>query len=431
MSSGSFYDFRSALLAFESGWDRDRYDAGQITDAQLTQWVGGPVSDFYDAYSSWGQLSDSEWEAMAYRSMNSYGFVGYQFGEALLIDLGYYQDDFYYLGGDTMNRWDGSWTGKNGVNSLDDFMTKEVQDTAINEAFGYNLTLLDYFLGREGRSIEEFVGQTKTFTDVDGSMVQVTLSLTGMLASAHLQGAWGLAQLLIGDGASADEYGTSILKYMEKFGGYDSPTIDAFMTYWQDRKNGGTAELDMGTEPETPDTGLVLVGQTLVGTSSRDDLEGAGADDVIRGLGGHDKLSGRAGDDELRGGGGKDRVNGQNGHDELVGAWGADTLRGGYGNDTLRGGAGNDKLIGGAGNDRMIGGAGEDCFCFGGNHGRARIKDFELGEDQISILNGANNINQLTFETVNNHVVMSFENTVVTIENVTVDQLTSGDNFLF
>jgi Ca2+-binding RTX toxin-like protein len=106
-------------------------------------------------------------------------------------------------------------------------------------------------------------------------------------------------------------------------------------------------------------------------------------------------------------------------------------LRGGYGNDTLRGGAGNDKLIGGAGNDRMIGGAGEDCFCFGGNHGRARIKDFELGEDQISILNGANNINQLTFEAVNNHVVMSFENTVVTIENVTVDQLTSGDNFLF
>ena len=73
MSSGSFYDFRSALLAFESGWDRDRYDAGQITDAQLTQWVGGPVSDFYDGYSSWGQLSVSEWEAMAYRSMNSYG----------------------------------------------------------------------------------------------------------------------------------------------------------------------------------------------------------------------------------------------------------------------------------------------------------------------------------------------------------------------
>ena len=40
---------------------------------------------------------------MAYRSTNSFGFVGYQFGEALLIDLGYYDDDFYYGNGASTN----------------------------------------------------------------------------------------------------------------------------------------------------------------------------------------------------------------------------------------------------------------------------------------------------------------------------------------
>ena len=114
----SFDDFLDALLAFESGWDRERYNAGIITDAQLDSWAGGSVEEFYPSYSSWSDLTDAEWEAMAYRSMNSYGFVGYQFGEALLIDLGYYDDDVYYGNGAATNTWDGTWTGKNGVDSL-------------------------------------------------------------------------------------------------------------------------------------------------------------------------------------------------------------------------------------------------------------------------------------------------------------------------
>ena len=36
----SFEDFLSALLAFESGWDRDRYNDGVIQDWQLDQWGG-------------------------------------------------------------------------------------------------------------------------------------------------------------------------------------------------------------------------------------------------------------------------------------------------------------------------------------------------------------------------------------------------------
>ena len=38
---GSFEEFLSALVAFESGWDRERYNAGTIIDSQLDQWAGG------------------------------------------------------------------------------------------------------------------------------------------------------------------------------------------------------------------------------------------------------------------------------------------------------------------------------------------------------------------------------------------------------
>ena len=84
MSNGTYAEFRNALRAFESGWDRARYDAGIIQDWQLDQWAGGPVSDFYAGYSSWADLTDAEWDAMSYMSTNSLGFVGYQFGEALM-----------------------------------------------------------------------------------------------------------------------------------------------------------------------------------------------------------------------------------------------------------------------------------------------------------------------------------------------------------
>ena len=89
--NGTFEDFLDALLAFESGWDRERYNSGIIQDWQLDQWAGGAVADFYPEYSSWSELTDQEWETMAYRSMNVFGFVGYQFGEALLIAQGFRQ----------------------------------------------------------------------------------------------------------------------------------------------------------------------------------------------------------------------------------------------------------------------------------------------------------------------------------------------------
>ncbi|WP_299473499.1 hypothetical protein [uncultured Roseibium sp.] len=248
---GTFEDFLAALLAFESGWDRDRYDAGVIQDWQLDQWAGGAVETHFPQYSSWSQLTDPEWEAMAYRSMNSLGFVGFQFGEALLIDLGYYDDDVFYGNGASTNSWDGNWTGKNDVNSLEDFTTKDAQNVAIQEAFGYNLQVLENQLGNSGQSLSDFIGQTASYTQ-NGETVTVELTLTGVLAAAHLRGAWGTASLLQSGAVSTDEYGTSILQYIDQFGGYDAPSIEQMIAFYEDRLNGDEG---LGTPGETPVTG--------------------------------------------------------------------------------------------------------------------------------------------------------------------------------
>ncbi|MEM9550417.1 MAG: 1,4-beta-glucanase [Pseudomonadota bacterium] len=250
MSKGTYEDFRDALRAFESGWDRDRYDQGVIQDWQLDSWAGGTVTDFYPGYTSWGDLSDAEWDAMSYRSMNSLGFVGYQFGEALLIDLGYYDDDVFYGAGASTNTWDGTWTGKNGVDSLDAFMTAEAQEVAIQEAFGYNLKIIRDGLTAQGLSLEDFIGTTTTYVD-NGTAVAVELSLTGIMAAAHLRGAYGTLNLLLNGSVSTDEYGTSILRYIDQFGGYDSPGIDEAIAFFEDRRTGdeglGTPDGDGGT----------------------------------------------------------------------------------------------------------------------------------------------------------------------------------------
>lgn len=284
MSNGSFQTFLDAMRAFESGWDRDRYDSGVIADWQLDEWAGGSVNEFYPDYSSWSELSDAEWDAMSYQSTNSLGFVGYQFGEALLIDLGYYTDDVFYGNGASTNTWDGEWTGKNGVTSLDDFKTAAAQETAIREAFGYNLQVIENGLANGGESLDDYLGTTRTYVQ-NGVEVTVELTLTGILAAAHLRGAWGTLSLLQSGDVSTDEYGTSILKYVEQFGGYDSPTTDEIIAFYtdgvEDTGTGDTGDTgtgdtgDTGDSGDTGDTGTGDSGDTddtTDGSVSPDDL---------------------------------------------------------------------------------------------------------------------------------------------------------------
>ena len=227
MSNGTFTEFLNALRAFESGVDYDRYVSGRITEWQIRSWVG---DDNWNAYQA-GQLS---WRDMQYTSVNALGFVGYQFGEPLLIDLGYYQ-------GNTGNLWTGHFTGKNGVDSFATLKT-DIQESIILDAFGYNLNVIESGLAAKGTSLDALIGTQRTYADTNGQSVTVTLTLTGILAAAHLRGAWGTLDLLNNGSASADEYGTSILKYIQQFGAYDAPGYSTIIAAHESGKTLALAE---------------------------------------------------------------------------------------------------------------------------------------------------------------------------------------------
>lgn len=250
--NGTFEDFLAALLAFESGWDRDRYLSGEIVDAQLNDWANGTVTEYFPQYASWAELSDDEWQSMAYRSMNFLGFVGYQFGEALLIDLGYYDSDFYYGNGAPTITWEGSWTGKNGVDSLEEFMTQEAQETAIREAFGHNLIIIETMLAAYGESLDDYIGDTIDYSYSGGSGTLV-VSVTGILAGAHLRGAPAVVDFLRSGGVSIDELGTPIVQYMVDYGGYESPGVDGLIDYFESRLTGDDG---LGTPESTGSAGV-------------------------------------------------------------------------------------------------------------------------------------------------------------------------------
>ena len=241
MSKGSFTEFQDALRAFESGVDATRFASGQITEAQIRGWVG---DDNWEAYEA-GQLS---WRDLQYRSQNSLGFVGYQFGEALLIDLGYYRDTISYGNGAATNTWDGTFTGRGGIDSFEE-LKSPLQEGVILDAFGYNLRVIEQGLANAGESLSDYLGQTRSYVDpASGATQTVTLTLTGILAAAHLRGAWGTLDLLQRDAVSSDEYGTSILRYIDQFGGYDSLDPAALIAAHQNGTSGALAESTWATD---------------------------------------------------------------------------------------------------------------------------------------------------------------------------------------
>ena len=76
-----------------------------------------------------------------------------------------------------------------------------------------------------------------------------------------------------------------------------------------------------------------VLNEVLLGTTSGNDLEGAGGADRLYGYGGNDTLDGGAGNDKLYGGLGVYTLLGGDGSDRLYGGEGADSLTGGAGLD--------------------------------------------------------------------------------------------------
>lgn len=152
---------------------------------------------------------------------------------------------------------------------------------------------------------------------------------------------------------------------------------------------------------------------------------------MVSGTAGKDILKGVAWKDSITGKGGNDKLFGYGGSDKLFGGLGGDKLFGGGGKDKLFGNKGNDILTGSDGRDILTGGAGADVFNFSGNVGNGidRIKDFELGVDQIRFGNGMD-FGDLTITSNPNGAKVTWDDGALTVDGVTPGALDAGD-FIF
>ncbi|MDQ7837509.1 MAG: calcium-binding protein [Thermodesulfobacteriota bacterium] len=142
-----------------------------------------------------------------YNEINPIGYLGkYQMGEAALIDAGYYTKD-----GTKSNDWVGTWTDKDGISSMDEFLANpQAQENAIR---AYHEKILKYI---KALDLNKYIGQ-----NIGG--VEITES--GLLAGAHLVGVGELKKFLESNGTyiPEDGNGTPVTNYLMELGGYDLP----------------------------------------------------------------------------------------------------------------------------------------------------------------------------------------------------------------
>lgn len=145
-----------------------------------------------------------------YHAFNKYGYAGkYQMGEAALIDAGYYKKASRVYNND----WKGSFTGKDGVNSIQDFLhnptaQENAQIIFKKKQWGYLKAV----------GADKYSGQI-----INGYKI----TDSGLLAGAHLKGAGSVIEYLKSGGKSIskDAFGTSVESYIKKFAGYDVSII--------------------------------------------------------------------------------------------------------------------------------------------------------------------------------------------------------------
>lgn len=225
---------------------------------------------FQDFLNALGQKESSG----SYTTVNRANYLGkYQFGEAALTDAGFYKTDSTPKTNDWQSK---SWTGKMGITSKAAFLASPAaQEAAIQTLMDKQHTYI--------KDILQYDGQT-----LNG----VALTVSGMLAGAHLVG-WSKVVDFVKGGCTGtppvDGNKTSVVEYITKFGGYDTP--------WPvDHTKGET-------------------------------LNGGGGEDVLHGYGGDDFIYGNAKHDMLYGDDGRDTLIGGLGQDVMYGGKGADTFR--------------------------------------------------------------------------------------------------------
>ena len=154
-----------------------------------------------------------------YTAINKYGYMGkYQFGKGALTDLGY------------IDKKTGRWTGKNGVNSQQDFINNHGAQDAANTDFAklnwqkLNANPIKYDANGKPVYARDMVGQT-----IGGQ----TISESGLMGAAHLGGSGSVTDWLKSGGKNVamDANGVPITNYMTTMGGKDVSNITGKPSY--------------------------------------------------------------------------------------------------------------------------------------------------------------------------------------------------------
>ena len=144
-----------------------------------------------------------------YQAFNKYGYAGkYQMGEVALIDAGYYKKSGKYN-----NDWKGTFTGRDNVYSIQDFLNNPAAQE--NAQLSYKRRQWLYL---KAVGADKFAGKF-----INGYVI----TQSGLLAGAHLKGAGGVIEYLKSNGLKnpKDAFGTSVESYIKNFGGYDVSAI--------------------------------------------------------------------------------------------------------------------------------------------------------------------------------------------------------------
>ena len=337
VTKGSFQDFLNTLRAFESGIDPAKAEFyKQNLDAPILRYAkvvapGLPVRDpatgsliiepttvnqyftklgLNTIYNPNAADQAEMFKTMQYSSLNAWGFIGYQLGEALMIDTGYYSpqkyvsateslDKFYIFAPDSTwangvteasieipgsggnkvrgthnNRWEGTFSGRNGVNSFADLKIPAKQEYVIRDAMRFNYGVMSEKLAAANITWAQALAKSWPGKDEQGNPITIKATMSGLLAAAHLGGAWGAADLLITNKVACDEQGTCVTTYIHKFGNFDT-LID---TPSDDTISGGPLDevLSAGLGNDTVYTGggknTIYLGQFPGGTTTVKDF---------------------------------------------------------------------------------------------------------------------------------------------------------------
>ena len=207
------------------------------------------------------------WKLIQSNVINYLGFVGFQFQSSDLVDTGYYEFTWATVGDrpypmhyvdlpnstwangrrsilvfppnaseptlatDTVIWFKYNFTGKNGISSYKDFTNPDKHILVIKDHFANKYNGIVTELKARGEVLDDYLGTFVYWNELDppvspppgGRSNKVEITMSGLLAGAHLRGAAGVVELLVDHKNPSDESGTYILQYVQDYAGYDTP----------------------------------------------------------------------------------------------------------------------------------------------------------------------------------------------------------------